>query len=141
MKALGWIIGGFALLGLSRMVEAMGDTGANAGERLPVYLLALAILLGALFCFFKALRTLFGSGRGPSTPRLPAEPPRAAQRIEDSDDMDEDGEFDPDKALARYMERRTGQQGGATAAPSPAAAPAPRAAAPAPRTGFGRKGV
>jgi hypothetical protein len=87
MKALYWLIGGFVLLGLSGMIEAVGDTGASAGARLPIYLAALGALLGASTCFYKALRSAFemmvGGVDRPATtatavpgPRPAAPPPR-----------------------------------------------------------------
>ena len=130
-----WLFGGFALLGLSGMIEAVGDAGATASDRIPIYLLALAVLLGAPYCFYKAIRTAFsGTGRGKPAPSAPGTP-RPAHRIIDPPETADTGEFDPDAAFARYMEKRTGQPADAlTGEPaSPNAQP--------PRPSFGRKVV
>lgn len=135
MKTIAWLVGGFVLLGLSGMIEAVGDTGTTAADRLPIYLFALAVLLGAPFCFYKAIRNVFaGAGSGKRAPSA-TENPRAAHRIIDVLAPAETGEFDPDAAFARYMEKRTSQpsdtQLGETAPPNPQP----------PRPGFGRKVV
>lgn len=130
MKTVPWLVGGFALLGLSGMIEAVGDAGATASDRIPIYLLALAVLLGAPYCFDKAIRSAFsGMGRGKPASSEP-ERPRAAHRIVDPPETDDTGEFDPDAAFARYMEKRTGQ-------PAEPASPNSQP----PRLSFGRKVV
>ena len=135
MKTIPWLVGGFALLGLSGMIAAVGDAGATASDRIPIYLLALAVLLGAPYCFYVAIRSAFsGMGRGKPAPSAP-ERPRAAHRIVDPPETDDTGEFDPDAALARYMEKRTGQP-----ADTPPGEPASPNSQP-PRPSFGRKVV
>jgi hypothetical protein len=133
MKAIAWLVGGFVLLGLSGMIEAVGDTGATAAEGLPLYLAALAVLLGAPFCFFKAFRAAF-AGKGQDRPAPPApRNARPAHRIVDPPEAAEIEDFDPDAAFARYMAKRTGQTGEAhPEAPVPTTLQAP------PST-FGRK--
>lgn len=132
MKTVPWLVGGFALLGLSGMIEAVGDAGATASDRIPIYLLALAVLLGAPYCFYKAIRSAFsGMGRGKPASSAP-ERPRAAHRIVDPPETDDTGEFDPDAAFARYMEKRTGQP----VDPQPAEPASPNSQPP--RPSFGR---
>jgi hypothetical protein len=135
MKTFAWLVGGFMLLGLSGMIEAVGDAGATASERIPIYLLALAVLLGAPYCFYKAIRSAFsGMGRGKPAPSAPTNP-RAAHRIVDPPEPADAGEFDPDAAFARYMEKRT-----SLPADAQSDEPAPPSSQP-PRPSFGRKVV
>ncbi|MCL9982688.1 MAG: hypothetical protein NBV60_05975 [Erythrobacter sp.] len=135
MKTIAWLVGGFMLLGLSGMIEAVGDSGATAADRLPIYLFALAVLLGAPFCFYKAIRRAFAGTRSRKPAPSAPESPRAAHRIVDGPAPAESGEFDPDAAFARYMEKRASQpsdtQLGEAAPPSPQP----------PRPSFGRKVV
>ena len=135
MKTIAWLVGGLVLLGLSGLIEAFGDTGATAADRIPVYILALLVLLGAPFCFVMAFRGAWAVIRGGAQVRPTPTTPRAAHRIIDPPKTAETGEFDPDAAFARYMPKRTGQpaeaQSGEPAPPSPQA----------PRPSFGRKVV
>lgn len=139
MKAMFWVMGGFVLLALSRAIEAVGDTGTNPSERLPIYFLALAALLGAAFCFIKAGRVLWnnftgknrGGGSGGSGPEGDARP---ARRLADRVPADGSDSFDADAAFARYMEQRGDSR--------PQAAPASGQSTPLPQPrGFGRKGA
>lgn len=138
MKAMFWVMGGWVLLIAAKFVEAIGDRGATAGERLPIYSFAIVVLFGAGFCFVKAGRVLWDnftgknrrgdSGGGPDGGARPAR--RLAPPLPD----DGSDSFDVDAAFARYMERR-GESG--SQAPQPAGQSMPP---PQPR-GFGRKGA
>jgi hypothetical protein len=135
MKTIAWLFGGFMLLGLSGMIEAFGDTGPTAADRIPVYILALLVLLGAPFSFVMAFRSAWARLRGDIPARPASRIPSPAHRIVDRPAPPETGEFDPDAAFARYMEKRTGQAGEAhPEAPVPATPQAPRPS-------FGRKVV
>lgn len=135
MKTIAWLVGGFVLLGLSGMIEAVGDTGATAGERLPLYFVALAVLLGAPFCFYKAIRSAFTkTGRNTPAPSAPRSP-RPAYRVVDEPELAEAGDFDPDAAFARYMDKRKGQADETQLDRPTSAIPQ------SPRSGFGRKAV
>ena len=140
-----WIVAGFALLGLSGLLESLGDTGASASDRLTLYLPALAALGAANFCFYRGLRSALGSiwtglwNSGSAGSKRAARP--AYRMAEDEGDTASD--FDADAAFARYMERRAA---GLAAEPQPEpvtpSGPAPRPVArPAARPGFGRKTV
>lgn len=138
MKAMFWVMGGFVLLTLSRAIEAVGDTGASPSERLPIYFLALAVLLGAGFCFIKAGRVLWdtftGRNRGGGTDGSgPTGGARPSRRL--SDPLPDDGSdsFDADAAFARYMERRSEPEQQVISTGQGAPTPQPR--------GFGRKGA
>lgn len=126
MRYLPWLLAGFGLLGASRAVEALGDgfplaaDGASP-ERLMFHSAALVILLGGFACFLHAGRLIYRSVRG-QTPRAPAES-APAESVQAPD------AFDPDAALARYLERKA-EQGDS---------PPPVARVPA--TGFGRRGL
>ena len=138
MKVIAWLVGGFALLTLSGVVEAIGDTGATPGERLPLYFAALAMLLGAGACFVLgirgALKTVFGKKKAAPTEADPA-PTRPATRIDPvSAETDLQSDFDPDAALARYLAKRA--PNAAAPAEIPASARTGRKAG-----GFGRKGI
>lgn len=138
-----WIVAGFALLGLSGLLESLGDTGITPGSRLTFHLPALAALGAANFCFYRGLRGALGSiwsGLWQGSARKTGA--RPAYRIADEEN-EAASDFDADAAFARYMERRaTGleaepQQAPATP-PRPALNPAARSPA---RPGFGRKTV
>lgn len=138
MKAMFWVMGGFVLLALSRVIESVGDTGTSPSERLPIYLFALAVLLGAAFCFIKAGRVLWdsvtGKNRGGGTGGSgPEGGPRPARRLVDTLPPDGSDSFDADAAFARYIERRGEQTDQVPVAGQPEQPPAPRA--------FGRKGT
>ena len=130
MRYLPWLLGGFGLLGLSRVVEAFGDgfplaaDGASP-ERLVFHSAALLVLLAGFACFVRAARLIYRSVRGdkPEAPREPVRLTTPGERAQASE------AFDADAALARYLERR-GEQ-----ADSPP--PGPRA----PAGGFGRRGL
>lgn len=118
---------GFALMNLSGTLELRGDlqpfaeSGVSSG-RLYYHLLALTALVAALGCFIQALRRIFG--KKPGSPSDPvAKPKKAPEYV----DIYGETEFDPDAALARYMNGR-GSPG-----PDDASAPKPG--------GFGRKGL
>ena len=125
MRYLPWLLAGFGLLGLSRVVEALGDgfplaaDGASP-ERLMFHSAALVILLGGFACFLHAGRLIYRSVRGKT--RAPAE-----SALEES--VQAPDAFDPDAALARYLERKA-EQGDS---PPPAAR--------VPAAGFGRRGL
>ena len=138
MKAMFWVMGGWVLLTFARFIEAVGDRGATAGERLPIYSFGIVVLCGAAFCFIRAGRVLWdnftgknrGGGSGGSGPDGGARP---ARRLTDALPEDSSEDFDADAVFARYMERRgdPGSQAPATGQNAPP--PQPR--------GFGRKGA
>ncbi|MCK0128719.1 hypothetical protein [Erythrobacter sp. F6033] len=131
-----WIIGGFALLGLSGLIEGYGDLGAGPEDRLPFYFTALAILVGAGFCFFKGWRGAaaeFPWAKNKETSQSTEAVP--ATRKTDSDGTETETEFDVDAAFERYMKSRPSDVS-ATAKHQPAQRNGPAA-----RSGFGRKGV
>ncbi|WP_285710951.1 hypothetical protein [Erythrobacter oryzae] len=136
MKAMFWVMGGWVLLIAAKFVEAIGDRGATAGERLPIYSFAIVVLCGAAFCFIRAGRVLWdnftGKNKGGSGPGGGARP---ARRLADTLPDDGADSFDVDAAFARYMERR-GESGSQAPQPSGQNALPP----PQPR-GFGRKGA
>jgi hypothetical protein len=122
---LGWGIAAIVCGSLSRGFEAMGDAEPYAAEgvsggRLVFHLLALILLIAAAVCGWRAVRQMMRGVRsgGPS--------PRDTAAV--FEDAPASGEFDPDAALSRYLERRQ------EALPEP-----PRPAAPP--SGFGRKGI
>jgi hypothetical protein len=138
MKAMYWGLGGFGLLALSRVIEAVGDTGTSPDVRLPFYFLALGILLGAAFCFIKGFRSAWyaitgkdrnhgADANGLQGNAVPA------RRLAEALAPDDDKPFDADAALARYMKQRSGQEHQTPFADQPAPPPIPR--------GFGRKGA
>jgi hypothetical protein len=130
MRHLPWLLAGFGLLGLSRMVEAFGDgfplaaDGASP-ERLVFHLTALVVLLAGFACFLRAARLIYRSVRG-DAPRAPAEPARLTAPAAGAQAPEA---FDPDAALARYLERK-GER-----TDSPQTGPRP------PAGGFGRRGL
>ncbi|MCL9998064.1 MAG: hypothetical protein NBV68_01660 [Erythrobacter sp.] len=139
MKAMFWVMGGWVLLTLARLIEAIGDRGATSSERLPIYFLGIGVLLGAAFCFIKAGRVVWdtftgrnrGGGSGGNGPEGGARP---ARRLTDALPADGSDSFDADAAFARYMERR-GDSGPQAPRASDQSVPPPQ-----PR-GFGRKGA
>ena len=138
MKAMFWVMGGWVLLMFAGLVEAIGDRGATSGERLPVYFLALAVLLGAGYCFVRAGRVLWdnftGKNRGGRTGGSgPEGGPRPARRLTDAVPEGGSDDFDADAVFARYMERRGEAEPPASATGQSAPPPPPR--------GFGRKGT
>ena len=120
-KSIGHIIAGFALLSLGKMVEKIGDgfplatEGVSTG-RLFFHIAALAIVIMAGYCFFAALRALFGKQKD-TPPKAPLFKRAAVVEPEPS--------FDPDAAIQRYLANRP--------QPSPGNEPKPT------RQGFGRK--
>ncbi|MEE4206912.1 MAG: hypothetical protein V2I39_11510 [Erythrobacter sp.] len=136
MKVIAWLVGGFVLLTLSGVVEAVGDTGATPGERLPLYFAALGMLLGAGACFVLGIRSAFKGvfGRKKADPaRSDTAPARPATRIDPVEaQADLQSDFDPDAALARYLAKRSAD---APAPPEAQARTGPKAG------GFGRKGL
>ncbi|MFM7402740.1 MAG: hypothetical protein ACKO1N_01330 [Erythrobacter sp.] len=133
MKASYWLVCGFLTLGCGRMMGAMGDQGTSPEARLPLYIFALMIMIGAAFCFYKAMKT-FVSGPSSSKASAPVSP-RPARRMADEPGVAATSDFDADEAFARYMANRT-------SAPVESAADtvAPQQPTP-PRPGFGRKVV
>ncbi len=140
MTTIAWLVAGFALLGLSGLLESLGDTGASPGARLPLYLPALAALVGAPYCFFRSIRSAIAGiiGVKPDKARdaaPDAAPPRPARRIADSP---ETPAFDADAVFARYMEKRAAappDEADRTPAGPAQTNPRPR------RPSFGRRGV
>ena len=129
-----WVLLGGAMWTLSRGFEAMGDAAPFAEdgvstERLVFHVLALVLLLGTAVCFFKVLRACIGmvqdrsGGPAREAARVFAPDPKSAPLPQAP------GEFDPDAAFARYMERKS------------AGEIEPVMQAPPPRGGFGRKGA
>jgi hypothetical protein len=118
---------GFALMHLSGTLELRGDlqpfaeSGVSSGR--PYYhMLALTALLAALGCFIWALKRIFGKKPG-GPPDRGTKPEKAPEYV----DIYGETAFDPDAALARYMNGR-GESGPGDA---PAAKPG----------SFGRKGL
>jgi|GEM_PF-1362131 len=139
MKVIAWLIGGFVLLVLSGLVEAVGDTGATPGERLPLYFAALAMLIGAGACFVLGIRNAFGTVFGRKAPKTASDKlaARPATRIDPLEAEPEPvSDFDPDAALSRYLAKRPP----IADAPAQASAPAPARTQRKPG-GFGRKGL
>ena len=130
MRYWPWLLGGFGLLGLSKVVEGIGDgfplaaEGASP-ERLVFHLLALAALLAGLTCFLGAARGIVRALRRSKV----AGPAEAARSTAPGDSLTAPSEFDADAALARYLERKRD--------PADAPPPAPRK----PASGFGRRGL
>ncbi len=133
---------GFMLIGVAKAIELRGDLAPVAaagvsGERLFYHGLALVALIGALVSFLRGGYLAFRRIANRVAP-----PGDALVKVftEDSRREEEADDFDPDAALARYMERK--REG--TAEPTvdvrvadPTAAPPP-----SPRPGpFGRKGI
>jgi hypothetical protein len=135
MRYLAWLFGGFGLVGLSKIVEALGDGFPQAlegasWERLTFHSMALLILLAGLACFLCAARGIYRTWSGKTLPpagpvalTAPAGVPQAPS------------EFDPDAALARYLERKQEQEQGRDQSDSPPSRPRP------PAGGFGRRGL
>ncbi|MEM7779797.1 MAG: hypothetical protein AAF697_05315 [Pseudomonadota bacterium] len=113
MHYMGWIVAGFVCLGVSGSIEWIGDRGANPSERMPYYLAALGLLMGAAFCFVKGGKEVWyaimvQAGDAPPKEKVKAGA-RPARRTADSDHQtatDQHSTFDADEALARYMARR-----------------------------------
>lgn len=129
-----WIALGIVAIALSRGFEAMGDAAPYAeagvsGERLTFHLAALVLLIAGGAAFLRALvgavRTIQGKVATPA-----ATPTRAAAAVF-SEPSRHDGDFDPDAAFARYMERKAAGE----------VQPVTAGAATPPRQGFGRKGA
>lgn len=141
MKTIVWLIAGFALLGVSGLLESMGDAGASPGERLPLYLPALLALIGAPFCFFRGIRSAISGIFGGDSDRPKATKPAAtaaqpAHRIAQVDPAQAEDTFDADAAFARYMEKRAAQPEAEPAAPPATIA---KRQPPAARPAFGRR--
>lgn len=144
MHYFGWIFVGFAALFVSNLIEGIGDFGSSPAERLPFYLTALALLIFALFSFFKGGRGAWRAveaqmGKRPEDVR---EEMRAATRTARPASRKDPvaanapqapGEFDPDAALRNYMAKRDSGE-------VQPVEPKPDAAQP-PRPVFGRKAV
>ncbi|WP_296720161.1 hypothetical protein [Erythrobacter sp.] len=114
MKTIAWFVAGSAMLALSSLLESIGDAGGSPGERLPLYLPALAALIGAPFCFFRGIRSALSEIIGANSDKPKATKPaateaRPAQRLADIDTADTGDAFDADAAFARYMEKRAAQ--------------------------------
>ena len=124
MRWLLWLFAGFALYRFSAVLEGVGDSYPHAAsgvswDRLTFHGAALILLLGGLACFVRALILIVRSLRGRSAkPAAPAAP-----------GPDGPPEFDPDAALARYLESRNEQPEQRTTGPLP------------PKSGFGRRGL
>ncbi|WP_128892294.1 hypothetical protein [Erythrobacter sp. HKB08] len=144
MHYFGWIFLGFVALVVSNLIEGIGDFGSSPAERLPFYLTALALLLFALFSFFKggrgawrAVEAQFGNKPDDVREEMRAAT-RAARPASRKDPVvanapQAPGGFDPDAALRNYMAKRD----------SGAVQPVePKPAEPQPqRPVFGRKAV
>jgi hypothetical protein len=102
MRYFGWLLGGFALLGVSRVLGRLGDLAPVAAsgpspERALWHGLALILVLASLACFIRTGILIWRSVSGrPTAPK-----PKVAAVFED-----ERSDFDPDAALARYMANR-----------------------------------
>lgn len=114
---------GFGLMKLSGALELQGDLSSAAGTRLAHHLSALLALIAALGCFVWALKTIFFEKR-PTSPEAVATPEKAPKYV---DIYPEESQFDPDAALARYMNGRDDPGAGDAPDNKPG--------------GFGRKGL
>ncbi|SEH16958.1 hypothetical protein SAMN05428974_1998 [Sphingopyxis sp. YR583] len=114
---------GFGLRTVSKALERAGDFADDPGTRLFNHVSALVVLIAAVACFIWALkRMFFDKPRAPDQKAAPAAAPKHV------DIYPEELSFDPDAALARYMQnRKTGDLGDP---------PAPK-----PPGSFGRKGL
>ncbi len=124
-KSMLHLIGGFVLLAISRIVEAVGDgfpinPDGVSTERLVFHVTALGITIFAGYCFFASLRSLFGKQKPSSSEAAAFGRPASIQQ---------DTGFDADAAIQRYLANRSeplpGE--GTNSHPEP------------PRPGFGRK--
>lgn len=120
-RTIALIAVGFALIRLSNSLELSGDLSDVAGTRLSYHLSALLALIAALGCFAWGLKTLFFEKRD-----VPAAPP-PGKTLQHVDIYPEESTFDPDAAIARYMQGRGD--------PDPGDAPAPKPGS------FGSKGL
>lgn len=114
---------GFALIRLSNALELSGDLSDVTGTRLAYHLSALLALIAALGCFVWGLKTIFFEKRN-TAPATGGASEKAPQPV---DIYPGESTFDPDAAIARYMEGR-GDRG-------PGDAPATKPGS------FGRKGL
>ena len=114
---------GFASMRLSNALELSGDLSGLAGTRLAYHLSALLALIAALGCFVWGLKTIFFEKRD-IPPAAGGPPQKAPQPV---DIYPEESAFDPDAAIARYMQVRGD--------PGPGEAPATKPGS------FGRKGL
>ena len=131
MRLLPWLLAGFGLYWLSRVVQRLGDAyplveDGVSWDRLTFHGLALVLLLGGLVCFLRAgvlaFRMIRGGRPGSSSAAL----------TDDGSGPDGAPEFDPDAALARYLARKGAEE----------TAPEPGITRPNPPAGgFGRRGL
>lgn len=126
MRNIGWLIAGFALYKLSKVLEGLGDAaplavGGVSAERALWHGAALVILVAGLACFVRALVLAWRAIRGGAPKTVPPAP--------EAGTPDPSEAFDPDAALARYLANRD---------PSLPAAEKP---APPRGPGFGRRGL
>lgn len=114
---------GFGLKTLSHILERAGDLAGDPGVRLFNHVSALVVLIAAGACFIWALKLMFFD-----KPRTPDEAQAAPEATPQHVDIyPAEASFDPDAALARYMNNRTGADLDDRPAPRPG--------------GFGRKGL
>ena len=131
MPGFKWLVAGGALYWLSRRFESFGDSFPFAAEgvsweRLLFHSIALVILLAGLFCFLRAGRDIWRVLRG----HAPKAPEAKAERLTaPAPGPQAPAAFDPDAALARYLETKAEQ------AATPHYRPQP------PAGGFGRRGL
>jgi hypothetical protein len=119
------LIGGFVLLSVSKVVEAVGDSfpinpNGVSSDRLVFHVAALGLVILAGYCFFACLRSLFGKQK-PSTLNAPLFKRPAS--------IQQDTGFDADAVMERYLANRSDP----TPSESPSNRPEP------PRPSFGRK--
>ena len=135
MAGLKWLLAGGGLYWLARLFESVGDSFPLAAEgvspgRLMFHSAALIVILGALFCFVRAGRIIWRALRGDkSAPQPETKRPTAPAPARQVCAPQAPGEFDPDAALARYLETKSTHE---VRQPSPGR-PSPG--------GFGRKGA
>ena len=126
MRYWPWLLCGFGLLWLSKLLEGFGDALPFAAEgaswdRAAFHGAALVALLAGLGCFIRAMLAMWRRNRGGKVEA------RKLARVFDEGDAPRD--FDPDAALARYLEKRT-ESGSEPNRPAPTSG-----------GGFGRRGL
>ena len=126
MRSVVWVMAGFGLYFVARLLERLGDAMPFAADgvswdRAAFHGAGLVVLLAGLGCFVRALLVIWRRKRGGKVEA------RKLARVFDDGEAPRD--FDPDAALARYLEKR------------PPSAAEPSRPAPTPGGGFGRRGL
>ena len=129
MRTFVWLIVGFGLFRLAKLLESFGDMEPYAAtrvswDRLSFHGAALVVLLAGLACFVRAGVLAYRAIRGVR----PAHPKPVTAEGATGSNIEAEMPFDPDAALAHYLQ--TKGQG-----------PSARLTRPrAPSPGFGRRG-